>query len=144
MSDQESRRKEILQLLANGKITAQEASDLLADVRAQPEVEESPEKKTGTPGAEEKPEAKKGELTGAQEPRWLRVQVNDLATGRRKVTVNLPLRLVQFGLDVGSRFAPEMRGLDWDELSEMMRQEKGILVDVMDEEDGEHVQVYVD
>lgn len=144
MSDQESRRKEILQLLANGKITAQEASDLLADVRAQPEVEESPEKKTGTPGAEEKPEAKKSELTGAQEPRWLRVQVNDLATGRRKVTVNLPLRLVQFGLDVGSRFAPEMRGLDWDELSEMMRQEKGILVDVMDEEDGEHVQVYVD
>lgn len=144
MSDQESRRKEILQLLANGKITAQEASDLLADVRAQPEVEESPEKKTGIPGAEEKPEVKKGELTGAQEPRWLRVQVNDLATGRRKVTVNLPLRLVQFGLDVGSRFAPEMRGLDWDELSEMMRQEKGILVDVMDEEDGEHVQVYVD
>lgn len=144
MSDLESRRKEILQLLASGKITAQEASELLANVKAQPEVEESPESKTGAPDPEEEPVVTKGDLTGAQEPRWLRVQVNDLATGRRKVTVNLPLRLVRFGLDVGSRFAPEMKGLDWDELSEMMRQEKGILVDVMDEEDGEHVQVYVD
>jgi hypothetical protein len=144
MSNQESRRKEILQLLASGKITAQEASDLLADVQSQPEVEEAPEEKIGTLDPEEKLGVRKGELTGAQEPRWLRVEVNDLATGRRKVTVNLPLRLVRFGLDVGSRFAPEMKGLDWDELSEMMRQEKGILVDVMDEEDGEHVQVYVD
>lgn len=144
MSDLDTRRKEILQLLANGKITAEEASELLSGLKPGPELGETLAEESWDASPKEKQLVGEAETAQAQEPRWLHVQVNDLATGRRKVTVNLPLRLVRFGLDFGSRFAPEMKGFDWDELSQMMRQEKGVLVDVMDEEDGEHVQIFVD
>jgi hypothetical protein len=72
------------------------------------------------------------------------VQVNDLATGKCKVKVNVPLRMVKFGLSIGKRFAPELEGMDWDDLSRVMTEDAGLLVDVQDEEDGEHVQIYVD
>jgi hypothetical protein len=52
--------------------------------------------------------------------------------------------MVKFGLNVGRRFAPELDGIDWDDLSQVMTEEEGVLVDVQDAEDGEHVQIYVD
>ncbi|MCI0398854.1 MAG: hypothetical protein L0322_28530, partial [Chloroflexi bacterium] len=76
-------------------------------------------------------------------PAWLHIRVSDLATGKNKVTVNVPLRLVKFGMRLGQRFTPEAAGLDWNELSTLAT-EKGVLVDVQDEEDGEQVQIYVD
>ena len=80
----------------------------------------------------------------ATRPSWLRVRVSDMKTGKNKVTVNVPMRLVRFGLSVGSRFAPELEGLDWNEIDSYLSVEKGMLVDVQDEEDGEHVQIFVD
>jgi len=82
---------------------------------------------------------------GGKKPSWLHVRVRDLQSGRNKVTVNVPLGMVKFGLKIGGRFSPELNGLDWNELQGMMDEmESGILVDVQDEEDGEHVQVFVD
>jgi hypothetical protein len=78
-------------------------------------------------------------------PRWLHVRVTDLDTGRPKVMVNLPMSLVQAGLSIGSHFAPELDGLDWQTIAEALNSETdGQLVEVEDVEDGQRVQVYVD
>lgn len=132
-------RKEILELLAKGKITADEAANLLS----QPAVEQ-----TAVPDVETLKKEIAVEQTpgnGGKKPGWLHVRVRDLQSGRNKVTVNVPLGMVKFGLKIGGRFSPELNGLDWNELQDMMNEmESGILVDVQDEEDGEHVQVFVD
>ncbi|UCG24479.1 MAG: hypothetical protein JSW55_00275 [Chloroflexota bacterium] len=160
MSLKDEQRKEILQLLATGNITAEEAAELLAGgVQGVPAQDDSPES-AEQPRTEKQPEAaadldeqirvepdpalKATNGGNRQSPSWLRVRVSDLKTGRKKVTVNIPMRLMRFGLAVGSHFAPELDDFDWDELTGMLGSEKGMLVDVQDEEDGEHVQIFVD
>lgn len=77
--------------------------------------------------------------------RWLHVRVTDLDTGRPKVTVNVPMAWVQAGLSIGSHFAPELEGLDWQTIAEALNTETdGQLVEVEDLEDSQRVQVYVD
>jgi hypothetical protein len=93
-----------------------------------------------TPAAPPPPTA-----TDGQEPSWFRVRVANLETGKNRVTVNIPIRMMQFGLKIGSRFSPEIENLDWNELTGMMKDMKsGMLVDVQDEDSNEHVQVYLD
>jgi hypothetical protein len=77
--------------------------------------------------------------------RWLHVRVTDLDTGQSKVTVNLPMSLVQVGLSIGSHFAPELDGLDWQTIADALNDETtGRLVEVEDLEKGERVEVYAD
>ncbi len=132
-------RKEILELLANGKITADEAAQLLSQPAA-------PAEETAVPDVHIlKQEEAMQTSNGGKKPGWLHVRVRDMQSGRNKVTVNIPLGMVKFGMKIGGRFSPELNGLDWNELQEMMNEmESGILVDVQDEEGGEHVQVFVD
>lgn len=150
MSLSNEERKDILQLLASGKITADEAADLLSQTAPAVPKEPTPSAPPELPAFEKAPDlpafekAPESPAAKGEQPSWLHVRVTDMATGKGKVTVNIPLRLLKFGLSVGSRFAPELEGMDWRELSAMMTQEKGVLVDVQDEEDGEHVQIYVD
>ena len=151
MSASDEKRREILQLLAAGKITAASAAEMLSGA-AQPEPapEKQPAPQTDLDElikVEPDPvweTLKATEAKTQEQPSWLRVRVSDLKSGRNKVTVNIPMRLMRFGLAFGSRFSPELDGLDWDELSHMLSAEKGVLVDVQDEEDGEHVQIFVD
>lgn len=133
-------RKEILELLANGKITADEAAQLLSQLAA-PVAEETAVPDVKLLKEEEAIQAR----NGGKKPGWLHVRVRDLESGRNKVTVNIPLGMVKFGMKIGGRFSPELNGLDWNELETMMNDmESGLLVDVQDEESGEHVQVFVD
>lgn len=133
-------RKEILELLANGKITADEAAELLSQPAA-PVAEETAVPDVKLLKEEEAIQAR----NGGKKPGWLHVRVRDLESGRNKVTVNIPLGMVKFGMKIGGRFSPELNGLDWNELETMMNDmESGLLVDVQDEEGGEHVQVFVD
>ena len=77
--------------------------------------------------------------------RSLHVRVTNLDTGRHKVTVNLPMSLVQVGLSFGSRFAPELDGLDWQAIVDALNDETaGRLIEVEDLEKGERVEVYAD
>ena len=138
-----SERQEILELLAKGKITADEAAELLSSVQ---------EKGVEPPPAPESPvepvqkAAPEPELTtGGKKPGWFKVRVRNLETGKNKVTVNIPLGMVDFGLKLGRHFAPELEGLDYEELTSMMKNmESGMLVEVEDEEDNEHVQIFVE
>lgn len=137
MATREERQK-ILEMVASGALNAGEAADLLAQPAAEtpvtdatvPEPEKAPPETPGDPAAR---------------PRWLKIRVGDLKSGRGKVSVNIPLRLMQFGLQVGRGFVPELEKVDWDALSATLTEsERGLLVDVQDEEDGEHVRIYVE
>lgn len=139
MSLSNEKRTEILQLLADGKITAGEAAELLSPSPAAEAQSPTP------PPAPQAPEAaKQSELSNGRKPQWLHIHVSDLSTGKSRVKVNIPLRMVKFGLNMGRRFAPEMEGVNWDDLSRVVTEEEGVLVDVQDDEDGEHVRIYVD
>lgn len=134
-------RMEILELLSNGKITAAEAANLLSDIGETAAAEKAP-----PPAVEKAPAAPpQSAATDGQEPSWFRVRVANLETGKNRVTVNIPVRMMKFGLKIGSRFSPEIENLDWNELTGMMKDMKsGMLVDVQDEDSNEHVQVYLD
>jgi hypothetical protein len=66
-----------------------------------------------------------------------------MVTGKAKVTVNLPLGLVDAGMNIASQYAPDV---NFAEIAEAIRngQMEGKIVDVIDEEDGEHIEVYID
>ena len=49
--------------------------------------------------------------------RWFRVLVTDTASDKVRVSVRLPLSLVKWGMKVGGQFSPEVKGIDFDELS---------------------------
>ena len=118
-------RLKILRMIDEGKITAEEGAKLLAALN---ESRKTPRKTAWrTP-------------TGAS--RWLRVRVTDAATGKAKATVNLPLGLVNAGLNIASQYAP---GINLEELAEAINAgAEGKIIDVLDEADGEHVEIFID
>jgi hypothetical protein len=77
--------------------------------------------------------------------KWFRVRVTNTKTGKNKATVSLPLALMDWGLRVGAQFAPEVGNIDLGELSSLLSEGmEGKIVDVMDEEDGEHVEIFIE
>ena len=121
-------RTEILRLIESGKITTSDGLKLLNSLDKKPSLPAA----AGT-----RPPQTRG--------RWLRIRVTNLATQAPKVNVNLPLGLVSVGLNIGRRYAPELNGIDWDELlDEIQRGADGKLVEVEDQEDNERVEIFVE
>lgn len=136
MANAEERLK-ILNLLQEGKITAAEAARLLEALEAATGSKPGQRVPTG-PGVPYSP----GPVGGG---RWMRVRVTDTSTGKTRVNVRLPLNLVGSGIRLGMKFAPEIDGLDTNDLMEWINSgELGQIVDVFDEEDGEHVEVFIE
>ena len=119
-------RMKILKMIEEGKLSAEEGTKLLAALS----VKKSQFPRTpGMPG-------------GAK---WLRIRVTDTRTGRSKASVQIPLALVDAGLKIGAHFAPEVEGVDMSNVMEALRSGvTGKIIDVTDEEDGEHVEIYVE
>ena len=70
--------------------------------------------------------------TTGREPRWLRVRVTEADKERASVNVHLPLSMVNVGLKMGARLIPDFEGAT------------GKVVDVVDEDDGSHVEVFIE
>ena len=126
MATTSEERMKILQMLEDGKITPEDAATLLRALdggqRARPMAP--------GPGGEN---------------RYLRIQVTDLASGSAKVNVTLPMALVGAGLRMAERFAPDFEDFDMHQLEEVLASGvTGRLVDVVDEEDNERVEIYVE
>lgn len=118
-------RMKILKLLEEGKLSAEEAARLL--------------KALGKRKSEKQPVAVGGEA------KWLRVRVTELKSGRASVNVNLPMSLVNVGLKLGARFVPETEGIDFQEIDQALRAGlTGKIVDVVDEDEGQRVEIYVE
>jgi hypothetical protein len=135
-------RKDILDLLAKGKISADEAADMLSAVTIPdpPAAPESPK----APPMPDLPDPPPMPVKNGKK-NWFRVRIRDLETGKNKVSVNIPMGMLNVGFKIANRFAPELEGLNWRELQEMMVDaEAGLLVDVQDEDSKDHVQIYID
>lgn len=138
-------RSEVLELLAAGKINAAEAAELLSQAGSESATTAETAKHEASEQESEPVQMVTSDKNGNRGPSWFHIRVRDLETGRNKVTVNIPLRMFKFGMRIGRRLSPELAGLDWDEINDLMAgMESGVLVEVQDEEDREHVQVYVD
>ena len=123
-------RMRILKMIDEGKITAEDGAKLLSA------LSDSRNRSTAmSPGA--------GRMPG--NARWLRVKVTDVRSGRAKATVQIPISLMEAGMKIGAHFAPEVDGVDMDQLMDALKSgTMGKIVDVIDEEDGEHVEIYVE
>ena len=120
-------RMKILKLISDGKITADEGSRLISALSRRSEKDTKSTKRS---------------LSN----QTLRVRVTDMASGKTKVNVNVPMKLVDAGLNIAAQFTPEMENAQMmdavkEALSENMR---GKIIDVIDEEDREHVEIFIE
>ena len=124
-------RMKILKMIEEGKISAEEGTKLLSALNQS-------RRGIGIPNPPRPPG-----MSGAA--RWLRIRVTDVRTGRSKASVQIPLALVDAGMKIGAHFAPEVEGVDMSNVMDALR--AGVtskIIDVVDEEDGEHVEIFVE
>lgn len=125
MSTSEERLK-ILNMIAEGKITPEEGAQLLKALA----------------GSSPRKQATSGETLEAG---MMRVRVTDSRSGRLKASINIPMSLINVGLRMGARFAPDLEGLDFQEVMQAIKQGmRGKIVEVEDETDGERVEIFVE
>jgi len=112
-------RMQILKMIEEGQITAEEGAKLL-------DALEATEKERAAPA------------------RWFRVRVTDMETGKHKVNINLPLGLLNIGAKIGAKYSAPF-DVDIDEIVRAVREgARGKIVDLEDTEDGERVEIYVE
>ncbi len=115
-------RIKILQMIQDGKISAEDGAKLLAALN---------ESGPGRSSAFRK-----------KDSRTIRIRVTDQFTGKSKVSINLPLGLVDAGLNIASNFIPDL-GIE--DLATAIRDGlTGKIIDVIDDEDGEHVEIFIE
>lgn len=127
-------RKKILTMVAEKIITPEEGVKLLEALKST-----------------EKGSRSGGGTTNIQLPRMnpnagvLRIQVSNPVTHKVKTDVRVPLALFNMGVGIGARFVPGLEDFDFDSLVDMIRSgAKGKILEVLDEEEGEYVQIFVD
>ncbi len=121
-------KRQILDMLASGKITQEQAMELLNA------LDEGEEETIATPTGEKK---------------FLRIRVNDASGEGDKVNVNIPIGLVKIGLKLASKYADDedlkaLEKVDMDEVLRMIEEGvEGKLVEV-DTKEGEKVEIFVE
>ncbi|HFC08897.1 MAG TPA: hypothetical protein ENJ54_03410 [Chloroflexi bacterium] len=126
MATQEERLR-ILQMVAEGKVRPEEAAALLEAL--------ANDEGTGPAAVETSP-------TG--QGHWLRIRVEE--KGAQKVNIRLPWRMVDIGLKIARRFVPDA---DMGEISGALNEAltaglPGKIIEVHDEEDDEHVEIWIE
>lgn len=129
MTPSESERLKVLEMIGEGKISVEEGTRLLGTLT------DKPSRSASVSPAQP--------LTG--KGRWFRVRVTNSQTGATKASVNIPVSLMSWGMNIGAQFAPEVANFKMDELLDMLDAGyQGKLIDVLDDEDGEHVEIFVE
>jgi hypothetical protein len=121
-------RLQVLKMVEAGQVSAAEAVELL-DV-----LERAAEAKT----LPVPPDARSS-------PYRMRVRVTDLATGQQKVDITLPWGLATVGMNMGARFTPRDIDIDLEEILSAVRSgAEGKVMEMVDEAEGERVEIFVD
>ena len=124
MSTTEERMR-ILKMISEKQVTAEEGAKLLEALRV-----------SGGDAAVQE---------AATKARWLRVRVTDRSSGRAKLNVNIPIGLLDVGLKMGARFAPDMAGMELQAIQAAIKEGlQGRIVEVDDEQDDERVEIFVE
>ena len=127
MATSKEERAQILKMVSEEKISAEEGARLLSAIASH--------------GGPERPARMNEALRG----RWLRVRVLDMVTGKPKVNFSLPMGLVNVGLRRGAQFVPELADIDLDEfMSAIDEGTRGKVLEVEDSEDGERVEIFIE
>jgi hypothetical protein len=128
-------RVKILKMIQDGRISAEQGIQLLEalDEGARRSVKDHPQPP--------QPPAPPGGKSG----RWFRVMVTDTNTGKTRVNVRLPVGLVSAGMKMGARFSPQVEGLDTEQIMQHLSSgETGKIIDIYNDDEGEHVQVFIE
>ncbi len=115
---------QILKMIEEGKITADEGVKLLNALEA----------------AEEK-------IVETEGAKWLKVRVNG-RDGKQKVNVNIPISLIDIGLKIGTKchsdLEKQLGGIDLEQIIKYVKEgAEGKLVEVEDD-NGDKVEVFVE
>lgn len=122
-------RMRILKMIQDGVISAEDGIRLLDS------IEQSVKREKGSQPGEDTVRA----------ARFFRVRVTDTNSGKARVNVRLPVSVLSAGMKMGARFSTDIQGLDQAELMQFIREGTiGKIVDVLDEKDGEHVEVFLE
>ena len=125
MATQEE-RNQILRMIEHGQISAEEGARLLEALQDS----DRPTRETPVDG--------RGKVPGQ-----IRIRVTSLETGRQKIDMRMPWSLVNVGVHMGARFArDEIQVQDF--IQAVQAGAAGKIIDVVDEEDGERVEIYVE
>jgi hypothetical protein len=120
-------------MVQEGKITPEMAAELLKALDA-----------SSKPGAAVN-NANGPETIPGMSGKFFRVRVSDIYSGKVRANIRLPLGMVNAGLRMGMKFSPEVEGLNAERLAEALQDGKtGKIVDVFDDKDGEHVEVFIE
>lgn len=122
-------RLKILKMIQENKISVEEGIKLLEAI--------------DRPVHEQK--AAGPQVIPGREPKFLRIHITDTRTGRPRVNIRLPISVINAGFKMGAKFSPEVQGLDADQLLGFVKAGvTGQVIDIQDEEDGEHVEIYLE
>jgi hypothetical protein len=122
MASSTDERNRVLYMVESGKVTAAQAAQLLDTLDL--ERSHSREKSRN---------------------RTARVRVTNLATNRQKVNVTIPVSLIQVGLRLGTRLAPQVSGSALEDLLRAIESgATGRLLDLQDLEEGERVEIFAE
>jgi hypothetical protein len=121
-------RLQILDMIRSGQITADEGARLLEALKEKEEGRLPEEPRLGS---------------RAKEPNQFRIRVTDLKTGRQKVDMRMPWSLVNVGINMGARFARDEVKVE-DFVEAVQAGAEGKIMDLVDEEDGERIEVFVE
>ena len=126
MAASKEERAQILQMISEGKISAEEGARLLSAIASH----DRPERTARTSEA----------LRG----RWLRVRVFSMATDKPKVNFSLPMGLVSVGLRLGTQFVPGLADIEDEIMAAVEEGTQGKILEVEDPEDGERVEIFIE
>jgi len=115
-------RNRVLYMVESGKVTAAQAAQLLDTL----DLERSRSREQSR-------------------NRTARVRVTNLATNRQKVNVTIPVSLIQVGLRLGTRLAPQVSGSALEDLLRAIEGgATGRLLDLQDLEEGERIEIFAE
>jgi hypothetical protein len=126
MAASKEERAQILQMISEGKISAEEGARLLKAISSQ-----------DRPGRTER----SGE---SFRDSWLRVQVFNTVTGKPKVNFSLPMGLVSVGLKLGAQFVPELADIESELETAAAEGALGKILEVEDPDDDERVEIFIE
>jgi hypothetical protein len=116
-------RMRILKMISDKQVTAEEGARLLEALRS------------GEGASQDE----------SSRPKWLRVKVTDRRSEKVKLNVTIPVGLVDVGLKMGARFAPELAGMDSNAIQSALRAGvRGRVLSVDDDGDDERVEIFVE
>lgn len=120
----------ILKMVQDGKISANEAAILLESLDS---------------GSKKKEDKKQSDESRKTEGKFFRVSITDTTTGKSRANIRMPLSVMGIGMRFGAHFAPQIDGVESEQLMDAIRNgQVGKIIDVFDDDDGEHVEIYIE